>query len=164
MVYTMQLLFVGLGAALGIVLFFLRIPLLRVYRISDETRYLANAFFLIQSVVLLTMSYQMPTNAGILRGGGDTRFALVLDLISFWAIVIPLSYLAAFRWHASPHRRGDAAQFRPGLQMHPRLPPRQPLPLGAQSDERGIRAMVPPPHQLPPATASPHRGSLGLCA
>ena len=48
------------------------------------------------------MSYQMPTNAGILRGGGDTRFALVLDLISFWAIVIPLSYLAAFRWHASP--------------------------------------------------------------
>ena len=87
MVYTMQLLFVGLGAALGIVLFFLRIPLLRVYRISDETRYLANAFFLIQSVVLLTMSYQMPTNAGILRGGGDTRFALVLDLISFWAIV-----------------------------------------------------------------------------
>ena len=102
MVYTMQLLFVGLGAALGIVLFFLRIPLLRVYRISDETRYLANAFFLIQSVVLLTMSYQMPTNAGILRGGGDTRFALVLDLISFWAIVIPLSYLAAFRWHASP--------------------------------------------------------------
>ena len=102
MVYTMQLLFVGLGAALGIVLFFLRIPLLRVYRISDETRYLANAFFLIQSVVLLTMSYQMSTNAGILRGGGDTRFALVLDLISFWAIVIPLSYLAAFRWHASP--------------------------------------------------------------
>lgn len=102
MVYTMQLLFVGLGAALGIVLFFLRIPLLRVYRISDETRYLANSFFLIQSVVLLTMSYQMPTNAGILRGGGDTRFALVLDLISFWAIVIPLSYLAAFRWHASP--------------------------------------------------------------
>ena len=102
MVYTMQLLFVGLGAALGIVLFFLRIPLLRVYRISDETRYLANAFFLIQSVVLLTMSYQMPTNAGILRGGGDTKFALVLDLISFWAIVIPLSYLAAFRWHASP--------------------------------------------------------------
>lgn len=48
------------------------------------------------------MSYQMPTNAGILRGGGDTRFALVLDLVSFWAIVIPLSYLAAFRWHASP--------------------------------------------------------------
>ena len=107
MVYTMQLLFVGLGAVLGTLLFFLRIPLLRIpllriYRISDETRYLANAFFLIQSVVLLTMSYQMPTNAGILRGGGDTRFALVLDLISFWAIVIPLSYLAAFRYHASP--------------------------------------------------------------
>lgn len=101
MVYTMQLLFVGLGLVLGGALFLLRIPLLRVYQISDETRYLANAFFLIQSVVLVTMSYQMPTNAGILRGGGDTRYALVLDLISFCVIVIPLSYLAAFHWGAS---------------------------------------------------------------
>lgn len=101
MVYTMQLLFVGLGAVLGITLFFLRIPLLMVYEISDETRALANSFFLIQSVVIFTMSYQMPIGAGILRGGGDTRFPLILDLISFCCIVIPLSYLAAFHWNAS---------------------------------------------------------------
>lgn len=101
MVYTMQLLFVGLGAVLGIALFFLRIPLLQLYQISDETRALANSFFLIQSIVIFTMSYQMPVNAGILRGGGDTKFPLILDLISFCCIVIPLSYLAAFHWGAS---------------------------------------------------------------
>ena len=102
MVYTMQLLFVGLGLILGAALFVLRIPLLAIYRISEETRALANAFLIIQSVVICTMSYQMPTNAGILRGGGDTKYALILDLISFWLIVIPISYLAAFRWGLSP--------------------------------------------------------------
>ena len=98
----MQLLFVGLGLILGAALFVLRIPLLAIYRISEETRALANAFLIIQSVVICTMSYQMPTNAGILRGGGDTKYALILDLISFWLIVIPISYLAAFRWGLSP--------------------------------------------------------------
>ena len=83
-------------------LFFLRIPLLRVYRISDETRYLANAFFLIQSVVLLTMSYQMPTNIGIIRGGGDSKFVMKMDLISIWGIVMPLSLIMAFVVEAPP--------------------------------------------------------------
>lgn len=102
MVNTMQLLFLANGAALGLILFLIRVPLLRLYQISDETRALANSFMLIQSVVLFTMSYQMPTNAGILRGGGDTRYALILDLISFCGIVIPLSYLAAFVWRLPP--------------------------------------------------------------
>lgn len=102
MVATMQLLFLANGAVLGLILFFIRAPLLRLYQISDETRSLANSFMIIQSVVLFAMSYQMPTNGGILRGGGDTRYALILDLISFCGIVIPLSYLAAFVWRWSP--------------------------------------------------------------
>ncbi|HBI63587.1 MAG TPA: hypothetical protein DDX51_00490 [Clostridiales bacterium] len=48
------------------------------------------------------MSYQMPTNAGIIRGGGDTRYTMLLDLISIWGIVIPLSFFAAFVLDAPP--------------------------------------------------------------
>ena len=73
-----------------------------MYNISDETRALANAYMIIQSVVLVTMSYQMPTNGGIIRGGGDTRFVMILDLISIWGVVLPLSCLAAFVWRLSP--------------------------------------------------------------
>ena len=51
----MQLLFLANGAALGLILFLIRVPLLRLYQISDETRALANSFMLIQSVVLFTM-------------------------------------------------------------------------------------------------------------
>lgn len=45
-----------------------------------------------------TMSYQMPTNAGIIRGGGDTKFGMILDTISIWGIVMPISFFAAFVW------------------------------------------------------------------
>ena len=79
-----------------------RTPLLSLYDISERTRELAGAYMLIQSVVLFTMSYQMPVNTGIIRGGGDTRFVMILDLISIWGIVLPFSCLAAFVWRLSP--------------------------------------------------------------
>lgn len=99
---TLQVMFVCIGLVLGVSLFFIRIPLLRIYNISDETRVLANAYMIIQSVVLVTMSYQMPTNGGIIRGGGDTKFIMIVDLVSIWGIVLPLSFLAAFVWELSP--------------------------------------------------------------
>lgn len=99
---TLQALFVAIGLVLGAALMIIRVPLLRMYNISDETRALANAYMIIQSVVLVTMSYQMPTNGGIIRGGGDTRFVMILDLISIWGIVLPFSCLAAFVWRLSP--------------------------------------------------------------
>ena len=99
---TLQCLFVMIGLVLGLVMFVIRIPLLAIYQVSDETRALANAYMLIQSVVLFTMSYQMPVNTGIIRGGGDTRFAMILDLVSIWGIVMPVSLLCAFVWKLSP--------------------------------------------------------------
>lgn len=99
---TLQVMFVGIGLVLGASLFLIRIPMLRIYNITEETRALANSYMLIQSVVLITMSYQMPTNGGIIRGGGDTKFIMIVDLISIWGIVLPLSFLAAFVWKLSP--------------------------------------------------------------
>ncbi len=99
---TMQLLFVLIGLAAGLALFLLRGPILSLYRLEPETMELTRKFTLILCVVAVTMSYQMPTNNGIIRGGGDTRFTMKLDLISIWCIVLPLSCLAAFVWKASP--------------------------------------------------------------
>ncbi len=99
---TLQVLFVCIGLVLGLALFLIRIPMLRLYNISDATRKLANSYMIIQSVVLVTMSYQMPVNSGIIRGGGDTKFIMIVDLVSIWGIVLPFSYLAAFVWELSP--------------------------------------------------------------
>lgn len=98
----LQKMFVVIGLVSGIFLFFLRIPVLNLYDLSPETREMANSFLIILSVICVTMSYQMPTNNGIIRGGGNAMFVVRMDLISIWCIVIPLSLIMAFVVEASP--------------------------------------------------------------
>ena len=93
---SLQVIFLGIGLCVALVLFAVRIPILSLYSISQETYDLASSFILLLCVVGFFMSYQMPTNTGIIRGGGDVKFIMYVDLISIWFIVIPLSYLAAF--------------------------------------------------------------------
>ena len=98
----LQKIFVVIGVLSGTLLFFLRIPILSFYNLSPEAMKLANTFLIILSVVCMTMSYQMPTNNGIIKGGGNTTFVIKMDLISIWGIVIPLSFIMAFVVKASP--------------------------------------------------------------
>lgn len=89
------------GFFIALVLF-IRIPVLSVYQLSPETREMANTFLIILSVVMVGMSYQMPTNGGIIRGSGSIAYSMKVDLISTWGIVIPLSMFMAFVVKASP--------------------------------------------------------------
>lgn len=98
----MQKLFLLIGVLSGICLYFLRIPILGLYNLSAQTRDLANTFLIIMSVVVVGMSYQMPTNNGIIKGGGHVKFVTIMDLISIWCIVIPVSFAMAFVFNASP--------------------------------------------------------------
>ena len=100
---TLQALFAGIGLALGAVMLLIRIPLLAVYapKISEETYALANAYMLIQTAVLVFTSYQMPVNAGIIRGGGDIRFVFILDTIAICTF-IPLAWLGGLVWGWPP--------------------------------------------------------------
>ena len=38
--------------------------------------------------------------AGIFPAGGDTRFGMICDVITLWAVVVPLGVVAAFVLHA----------------------------------------------------------------
>lgn len=98
----LQKMFVVIGIISGIILFFARIPILSLYELSPETREMANTFLMILSIVIMFMSYQMPTNNGIIRGGGSASFVMKMDLISIWGIVIPVSLIMAFVVKASP--------------------------------------------------------------
>lgn len=94
--------FLVIGILAGTLLFFLRIPVLSLYDLSPATKDMANTFLIILSVVCVGMSYQMPTNIGIIRGGGSAAYVIKLDLISIWGIVLPLSFFMAFVVKASP--------------------------------------------------------------
>lgn len=99
---TMQVIFLCIGLLTGLTLFLLRIPIVSAYKISDEAKSLANSFLIVLSVTAVGTAYQMPTNAGIIRGGGDAKHLLRLDIISIWGIVLPLSFLAAFVFKLPP--------------------------------------------------------------
>lgn len=94
--------FIVIGVLSGVFLYFLRIPVLGLYDLSPETMEMANTFLIILSVICVGMSYQMPTNNGIIRGGGNALFVVKMDLISIWGIVLPLSFVMAFVVKASP--------------------------------------------------------------
>ena len=98
----LQKMFIVIGVLSGIFLFFIRIPVLGLYDLQPATKVMANAFLIILSVVCVGMSYQMPTNNGIIRGGGNAMFVVKMDLVSIWMIVLPLSFIMAFVVKASP--------------------------------------------------------------
>ena len=95
---TLSVIDVMIGLILALLLFVLRHPLLSMYRIDDSALQLADQLIVIMSVVMIGMSYQMPVSFGIIRGGGDVRFTMIMNMISTWAIVMPLSFLSAFVW------------------------------------------------------------------
>lgn len=99
---TFQVLFIIMGICCGLLLFVLTEPVLSLYSFSDESRQLARTFMHILCVVMVGMCYQMPVNSGIIKGGGATKYAMILDMVSIWFIVIPLSFFMAFYMHASP--------------------------------------------------------------
>lgn len=53
---------------------------------------MSNIFF-----ISITFSYNFSLRSiGVLRGGGDARFALVIESIIMWFIGVPLTFLGAF--------------------------------------------------------------------
>lgn len=96
---TLQCIFAGIGVLLAAAMLIIRTPLLGVYapKISQATYDLASVYMLIQAGVLLVTSYQMPVNTGIIRGGGDPKFIMYMDMISI-CFFIPLAMLGGMVW------------------------------------------------------------------
>ena len=95
---TLQLLYLLIGLILGTALFFLRIPFLGLYDLSPAALEAADGMLVVLAFVMVGMAYQMPVCVGIIKGGGDVRYMMYLNLISTWLIVMPLTFLGAFVW------------------------------------------------------------------
>ena len=95
---TLECIDLLIGIILGVLLFSLRNFLLSFYNLSDTATTLSIQLIVVLSFVMVGMSYQMPVSMGIIRGGGDARFTMIMNLVSTWAIVMPLSFMSAFWW------------------------------------------------------------------
>lgn len=99
---TLSVIDVCLGALLALMMVLLKDPLLSLYSLNPNALKLAGDLIILQAVIMVGMSYQMPVSFGIIQGAGDAKFTMKMNLISTWAIVMPLTFIAAFLWHLSP--------------------------------------------------------------
>lgn len=93
---TLQILYLFIGAATGLLLFFGKDLIVDLFLPDAATRALALQFMTVLSVTVVGTSYQVAVLTGIVRGGGDTRFVFFNDMIFMWGIVLPCAALAAF--------------------------------------------------------------------
>lgn len=73
-------------------------PVIGFYNITEETRTIA--FQLMDAVAIIVFFQAMNSilTKGVLRGGGDTKFLMVADILFLWIVSIPLGILAGFVW------------------------------------------------------------------
>ena len=99
---TLQLLYVISGIVTGLVLFLIRDLVLSVYVLEQETWELTRTFMTLLTVIVVFASYEYPAASGIVLGGGNTRYPVIVETSFIWLCVLPLSALSAFVWKFSP--------------------------------------------------------------
>lgn len=103
LLHTLQILFVGIGILTGIVLFLAQFPILHIYdTLTPRAAQLTKQFITVLAVTTVGTCYQMATDSGFLRAGGDTRFSMINNNIWTWLICLPCAYLSAFVFHFPP--------------------------------------------------------------
>lgn len=93
-----QRLIIVLGVFTGALIFFLRGPIIGMYDISAVARDYAMQIAVVTAVIQPFSAYQITNMMGLLRGGGDVRFAMFNDLIFLWCVTIPLGFLGGIVW------------------------------------------------------------------
>lgn len=89
-----------LGSLLvGLLIFFSRDFLLSFYKVSPEVIRDAMGVLTVISVFLWLRMANLMIFVGILRSGGDTLFALLLDGLIIWFVGVPLAFFGAFVLH-----------------------------------------------------------------
>jgi len=95
---TIQVIFVLSGVVCGLLLFFVRDLVLSIYILEPATRELAYTFISLLCIVAVFASYQYPAASGIVLGGGNTRYPVIVETSFIWLCVLPFSALSAFVW------------------------------------------------------------------
>jgi len=93
----------AVSISFGVLCVALARPMSGIFNLSVEGR--TYMFY-----ILLVFGFTMPMDiyngmmiTGILRAGGDTRFAMFTECGSIWLIAVPLAFISALVWHLPIH-------------------------------------------------------------
>lgn len=101
--FTFQIMFCIIGVFTGLIILLSRGPVMMIYNtLSPEAAALTRQFITVLAITSVGTCYQMAADCGILRAGGDTRFAMWNNIVFMWLICLPCAALSAFVFHFSP--------------------------------------------------------------
>lgn len=87
---------IGVGVFIGIILLVFADVLVSGFRMSEEVLHASAVILRIYGVIIALRTYNFIMVVGILRGGGDSNFAVKVQGSTMWLFGIPLSCLGAF--------------------------------------------------------------------
>lgn len=73
-----------------------------LYNIEETTREIAHQLMYAVAIMIVFQSSQSMLTKGVLRGGGDTKFLMLADVLFLWIASVPLGALCGLVWHLSP--------------------------------------------------------------
>lgn len=85
-----------LGLALGSILFFSTDLILMIFRNLTPGLYsTSKKMLIVLALFFVVKAFNSIMIVGVLRGGGDTRFSMFLEMAAVWFIGVPLAFLGA---------------------------------------------------------------------
>mgnify|MGYP002523955289 CR=1 FL=1 len=94
---------IGVGLVVGMFTIVIAKPLSGIFDLTDEGK---RDVFLVIIVFGATMFLDLFSGlmiTGILRAGGDTRFAMIAESSCVWLVGVPMAFLAALVFHLPIH-------------------------------------------------------------
>lgn len=96
---TFFMLGIVIGAIAGGIILSINEFVINLYNITDETKEMARQLMRAIAFIVVFQSTNSIMTKGVLRGGGDTKFLMVADILYLWILSIPLGYIAGLVWH-----------------------------------------------------------------
>lgn len=100
--WTFFFLSLGLGVVAGLLMLLVGEASIGLYNITEGTRRVTVVMMQANAVVVCFQAIQSTLSKGVLRGGGDTKFLMVADVLFQWCASIPLGILVGLVWGLSP--------------------------------------------------------------
>lgn len=100
--WTFFFLSLGLGVIAGCLVLLVGEASIGLYNITPATHDVAVVMMEASALVVCFQAIQSTLSKGVLRGGGDTKFLMVADVLFQWCASIPLGILVGLVWNMSP--------------------------------------------------------------
>ena len=94
-------LIVGTGA--GLLVAALSGPLSGLFNLTEAGHMYTRYILIVLGLTMVLDLFNGFMITGILRGGGDTKFAMLVECGCVWLIAVPLAFLSALVWHMPIH-------------------------------------------------------------